>query len=158
MLEGVSSRIDYDGQQPIRWWLRTDSNGESALAFALRSKLDGDQRSRRIAANLARLGLLQVRALSNDPAKANFGLLLWAATRPSLYGDNDIKVILGCLGTAAVLETDRWDEALLKNILGNFRTTGDLRLPRRLPATIPSSAQQGWQYYRPRPTIHYAPH
>ena len=28
------------------------------------------------------------------------------------------------MGTAALLNTDRWDEVLLQNITANFRTTG----------------------------------
>ncbi len=36
VLEGIVSRVNFDGSQPIRWWLRSDSNGESSLVFALR--------------------------------------------------------------------------------------------------------------------------
>lgn len=157
LLEGFSSQIDHRGRQPIRWWLRTDSNGESTLAFALRSKVDGDERSRQIAANLEDWVYLKSPFFLNDPAKANFGLLLWGTGTPSLYGDNDVKAILGCMGTAAVLESDRWDEALLKNILGNFRTTGIYGF-RGGCLHNPTLLQQGWQHYHRAATVHYAPH
>ena len=52
VLEGITSEVRLDGSQPTRWWLRSDSNGESSLAFALRSMMDGDQGSRLIAGNL----------------------------------------------------------------------------------------------------------
>ena len=157
VLEGFSSQIDYRGQQPIRWWLRSDSNGESTLAFALRSRVDGDPRSRRIAENLEDWVYFKSPFFLNDPAKANFGLLLWGTGTPSLYGDNDIKAILGCIGTAAVLRSDRWDEALLKNILGNFRTTGVYGF-RGGCLHNPSLLKEGWQYYHRAKTIHLAPH
>ncbi len=157
VLEGFSSRIAYDGRQKVRWWLRSDSNGESSLAFALRSKLDGDTRSHRIAQNLldwiyVRSGLFQ-----DDPDKANWGLVHWAWDSGSLYGDNDVKIILGCLGTAAILETGRWDQPLLKNILANFRTTGKYGF-RGAALNDGELLKRGWRHYWDSSTKHFAPH
>ena len=158
LLEGVVSAIHQDGSQPTRWWLRADNNGESSLAFALRWVMDGDQRSKIIAGNLldwvySKSGLFQ-----NDPLKANYGLLFWApGNAQALYQENDIRVILGCLGTAGALNTDRWDEALVKNILGNFRTTGTNGF-RGWRLENPEVLQNGWQYYWNRNTIQYQPH
>jgi len=157
VLEGFVSRIAHDGSQPARWWLRSDSNGETSLAFALRSKLDGDERSRRIAGNLLDWVYFNSGLFQRDPAKANFGLVHWAPDNSALYGDNDIKIILGCLGTAAVLEDDRWDEVLLQNILGNFRTTGacGFRGNRLSDAAL---LRQGWQSYWRGRRVNFAPH
>ena len=157
VLEGVSSQIRYDGSQPVRWWLRTDCNGESSLAFALRWRIDGDQPSRRIAANLLDWVYFNSDLFQNDPAKANFGLLHWAPDSSALYGDNDIKAILGCMGTAALLDTDRWNEVLLKNILGNFRTTGVCGF-RGFRLEDQRLLSQGWQHYWRSPRVLYAPH
>jgi hypothetical protein len=157
VLEGFSSQINYQGKQPIRWWLRTDSNGESALAFALRSKIDGDQRSRRIAANLSDWVYFNSPFFQKDPAKSNFGLIYWGTGTPSLYGDNDIKSILGCLGTAAVLDSDRWDEVLVENILGNFRTTGVYGF-RGACLNNCELLAKGWQYFWRSKSTHFAPH
>jgi len=157
VLEGFSSQINYLGQQPIRWWLRTDSNGESALAFALRSKIDGDQRSRRIAANLSDWVYFNSPFFQKDPAKSNFGLIYWGTGTPSLCGDNDIKSILGCLGTAAVLESDRWDEVLVQNILGNFRTTGVYGF-RGAALDNRELLAKGWQHFWRSTDTHFAPH
>ena len=157
VLEGFSSRISYQGKQPIRWWLRTDSNGESTLAFALRSKLDGDPRSRRIAGNLADWLYFNSPFFQKDTAKANCGLSYWGTGTPGLYGDNDIKGILGCLGTAAVLQSDRWDESLARNILGNFRTTG-IHGFRGGALNNKDLLARGWESYWRSKTIHYAPH
>ena len=157
LLEGVSSRVQYDGRQPVRWWLRTDSIGESALAFALRSRLDGDPRSGRIAENLVDWVYLTSGLFQSDPAQADFGLLHWAPDNTSLYGDNDVKAILGCIGTAALRETDRWDEPLLQNILGNYRTTGSYGF-RGSALNDSQLLSRGWQHYWRSRTLHFAPH
>ncbi|MFV2069827.1 MAG: hypothetical protein ACC645_22910 [Pirellulales bacterium] len=149
--------IRYDGSQPVRWWLRSDSNGESALAFALRSRIDGDRRSRRIASNLLDWVYFNSGLFQNDPARANFGLIHWAPDSTSLYGDNDVKVILGCMGAAAVLGTDRWDDVMLKNILGNYRTSGIYGF-REASLKNDELLSRGWQHYWRARTVHYAPH
>jgi hypothetical protein len=124
VLEGVASRIGHDGEQLVSWNLRTDSIGESSLAFALRSKIDGDKRSAAMAANLLDWVYFGSGLNEKDPKKPTYGLTYWAPDSRSLYGDNSIKIILGCMGTVAVLDTERWDEVLLGEILGNFRTSG----------------------------------
>ena len=158
VLEGIASKILPDGSQPTRWWLRSDSNGESSVSFALRWKMDGDKKSKQIAGNLLdwlyfRSGLFQ-----NDSTKSNYGLLLWAPGQAqALYQDNDIKAILGCMGTSAILGTDRWDEVLVKDILGNFRTTG-VNGFRGGRIENPDLLRDGWQKYWNATTILYQPH
>jgi hypothetical protein len=156
--EGMISRIHFDGTQPIRFGMRTDCNGESSLAFALRWKLDGDPHSRNVASNLLDWIYFRSGLFENDPAKANYGLLYWTpAERQMLYQDNDVKAILGCLGTAGVLGTDRWDDVLLKNILGNFRTTGVHGFRGHFLNERDLSAS-GWQAYWRNKNVSYQPH
>jgi len=157
VLEGFSSRIGFDGKQPVRWWLRTDSIGESSLAFALRSKLDGDERSARIAANLLDWVYFTSGLNQKDPNKATFGLTYWAPDSKSLYGDNSIKIILGCMGTAAVLDEDRWDEVLLAEILGNFRTSGAYGY-RIANLNYRALLRNGWQHFWQQKYTHFQPH
>jgi hypothetical protein len=158
VLEGIVSKVRVDGSQPTRWWLRSDSNGESSLAFALRWRMDGDERSKLIAGNLLDWLYFKSRLFQNDPVKANFGLLYWApGNAQALYQDNDIKAILGCMGTAAILETEKWNEVLVKNILGNFRTTG-LNGFRGWRLENPEVNRYGWQNYWNENTIHLQPH
>ena len=158
VLEGITSQVYQNGSQPTRWWLRSDSNGESSLAFALRWKMDGDNRSKLIAGNLLdwlyfRSGLFQ-----NDSTKANYGLLYWApGNAQALYQDNDIKAILGCMGTSGILKSDKWDEVLVKNILGNFRTTGTNGF-RGSRLENPDLLRDGWQSYWNKNTIKLQPH
>jgi len=158
VLEGIASRIDNEGNQPARWWLRSDSNGESSLAFALRWKMDGDTFSRKVAGNLLDWVYFRSGLFQDDPSKANYGLLLWApGNAQALYQDNDVKVILGCIGTSAVFETDRWNEVLAKNILGNFRTTG-VNGFRGWRIENPELLQKGWRSYNSRDVIQLQPH
>ena len=158
VMEGVNSQINADGSQPVRWWLRVDSNGESALAFALRWKMDNDQRSRAVAGNLLDWLYFRSSLFENDSAKANYGLFYWGTDHTeALYHDNDVKVILGCLGTAGLLETDRWDEVILKNILGNFRTTG-VNGFRGGSLSTPQMTASGWQKYWRANTVLLQPH
>ncbi len=158
VLEGVNSRVACDGTQPIRWNLRCDSNGESALAFALRWRLDGDGRSRTIAGNLLDWVYGASGMFQTDPAKADYGLVHWAPDNgQALYQDNDVKVILGAIGTAAVLGTDRWDDAVTRNILANFRTTGR-RGFRGWRLEAPELLAAGWEKYWRADTLLCQPH
>ena len=156
VLEGVVSAISQDGSQPTRWWLRIDSNAESSLAFALRWNMDGDLQSKLIAGNLLDWVYFKSGLFQTDSLFANNGLLLWApGNGDALY--NNSKTILGGIGTAGVLHTDRWDEVLVKNILGNFRTTGTNGF-RGWRLENPELLRNGWQYYWNKNTILYQPH
>ncbi len=158
VLEGIASEVRLDGSQPTRWWLRSDSNGESSLAFALRWKMDGDERSKMIAANLLDWLYFNSGLFQNNPVIPNYGLLFWApGNAQALYQDNDIKAILGCMGTAGILETDRWDDVLVKNILGNYRTTG-VNGFRGHRLENPDLLREGWQNYWNKKTIDMQPH
>lgn len=158
LLEGIGSVIDWQGNQPACWWLRSDCNGESALAFALHALLSGNDRSKTIARNLIDWVYLNNEIFENVPLKASFGLLNWSPdNNVDNYQDNDVKAMLGCMGTAALLKTNRWDERLLTNILANFRTTGrhGFRGQKQIKTTLDA---QGWQSRFHADTIHLAPH
>jgi hypothetical protein len=130
ILEGHSSRIDWDGTQQYRYCRRADCQAESALALALRSKLIGDSGSRAIAANLMDYLYFTSplrQGPRNDPASGSYGLVGWGAYPESqvhYYGDDNARVFLGSIGTAALQQSDRWDRSILELILANFRTTG----------------------------------
>ncbi|MCL2306088.1 MAG: hypothetical protein FWC43_12160 [Planctomycetaceae bacterium] len=158
ILEGAYSQIDSLGNQKAKKWLRSDSNGESSLAFALRWKLDGDPWSRRVAENVLDWLYFTSGLFQTDLEQANCGLLFWSPdNRQALYQDNDVKAIMGLIGTSAVLETDKWDEVLVRNILGNFRTTGPLGF-RGWRLENPDVLQNGWRHYRETPRTNFSPH
>jgi hypothetical protein len=158
VLEGIASEVNYDGSQPTRWWLRSDSNGESSLAFALRWKMDGDTLSRQVAENLLDWLYFSSGLFQTDPSRPNYGLLFWApGNAQALYQDNDVKAILGCIGTSCLLNTDKWDEVLAMNILANFRTTGRKGF-RGIRIENPDLLARGWRYYRDMDVFLPQPH
>jgi len=158
ILEGAYSQIDYLGIQKAKKWLRSDSNGESSFAFALRWKLDGDQWSRDVAENVLDWLYFTSGLFEPDGAKPNGGLLFWSPdNRQALYQDNDVKAIMGLIGTSAVLKTDKWDDVLVRNILGNFRTTGPQGF-RGWRLEYPEVRERGWRYYRDTPRTNFSPH
>lgn len=115
LLEGFSSRIGADGAQQVRWWLRADCIGESSFPLAL------NPGTRPVARNLNDF-LYFKSGLQRDDA---FGLLAWSVGNPGVfYGDDNARALLGTIGAAAVLKESRWDEAVSRGILGNYKTTG----------------------------------
>ena len=160
LLEGVNSNISsLDGSQHVRWWRRTDVNGESTLPFALHSLLSPASNSATIGANLADWVYFDSGYFyNNDPANGHYGLIGWGkAAEFAFYQDNDIKAILGTIGTAGALKSNKWDQVLVKNILGNYRTTGQAGY-RSNRLDDPAVNNNGWQYYWRRYFTNYHPH
>ncbi|MCZ7637638.1 MAG: hypothetical protein M5U12_17350 [Verrucomicrobia bacterium] len=73
------------------------------------------------------------------------------------YGDDNARLMLGTLGTAALLGTDRWDEAMMLCLLGNLRTTGrqGFRTDRLDMGLL---SQHPWTYFYHRNVVNLAPH
>ncbi|MEZ4699239.1 MAG: hypothetical protein R2834_02825 [Rhodothermales bacterium] len=161
VLEGFSSRIGWDGSQAARWWLRADCASETAMALALASRLGAAPDYAPIAANIQEFvyrGSPLQQATRADPASPDYGLVGWNTLyREVHYGDDNARVILGTLATAAVLDTTAWDEAMLRAILANYRTTGpDGFRGGRLEG--PDIRRNGWRYYFNQSRRNYAPH
>jgi hypothetical protein len=73
------------------------------------------------------------------------------------YGDDNARSMLGTMAAAALLNSDRWDESLLRCLLGNLRTTGKLGFRENRIDEGPLQ-KNGWRYYFERETVRYAPH
>jgi hypothetical protein len=56
-----------------------------------------------------------------------------------------------------LFKTDRWDDVLVKNILGNFRTTGTNGF-RGAVLSNPDLLREGWLHYWNRNNFQYQPH
>lgn len=135
VLEGMSSRIDADGSQPVRWWRRADCCGETAGSLALAASALDDPAlasvGERVGDWLLERSILTggKRARPSDPA---YGLIGWNdVTR--YYGDMDgygvyyaddmSRCTLGLLAARAALSRERWDERLAQAILATLRLT-----------------------------------
>ena len=162
VLEGFSSSIDVNGRQPARWVLRSDCIGESSLAFALADKLGGARRNRSIGTNLIDFIFHNpyLSGLSRaNPASPTLGLLNWdtQAKDGVYYGDDNARSLLGIIGGAAALGSNRWDRQILGSISANFRTSGPLGF-RGKSLKGSDLEKNGWRYYFELERTNYAPH
>ena len=151
ILEGFNSKINYDGTQPVRWYQRGDCTGETSMAISMDWFLNKNQRSKTVAGNLQDFlynhSVIQggPRANSESPS---YGLLGWDTRKAGAiiyYGDDNARAVLGTLVASAALESTCWDEAALRVILANFRTSSPtgFREPR---IEDPDLQNHGWEY------------
>lgn len=163
MIEAFNATIDHLGKQPARYFLRADCNSESAMAIALRGVAIDDPRSRTVAANLQDFVYFHSNLQQGpraDLGNAGFGLLGWDTRSigvSNYYGDDSARALLATIATAGALKSDRWDEAVLRSILGNFRTTGRLGF-RGNNLLQKDLDKDGWQKYFDASPTNFAPH
>jgi hypothetical protein len=162
VFEGFSNTIEYDGSQSVGRATRNDCAGETSLAMACSSVLSGKPHDGEIAANLNDFIYSYsdlVKGPRNDPASPSFGLVGWSTpgSTGTYYGDDNARSLLGTIGASAVLKSDRWDEQVLRCILGNLRTTGKQGFRGNSLQEAKLQAN-GWKFYRDADTVNYAPH
>jgi hypothetical protein len=163
MLEGASSSIHADGTQHWRYWLRNDCMGEASMAMAASGRLLRNRTYQAIGANLNDF----IYFLSDfakgpraDPASPTYGLVCWTCKDVNggvYYGDDNARSMLGTLTAAALLGQTRWDEPVLKCLLGNLRTTGPLGFRSGRLEDNPIQ-EKGWMHYWITERTNYAPH
>lgn len=128
IIEGPTSKINFDGTQDYRYWVRADDQGEAAYALAAASTLSDKKRNQKVASNLIDYVFENSNLRGGDKSDTSspvFGLIGWAVTHPNVfYGDDNARFILGVIGTSAFINTGKWDKKILENIIANFRTTG----------------------------------
>lgn len=161
ILEGHASKINYDGTQQYRYWIRADVQGEAAYALSAAGDFLHKKKYWKVASNLADFIFHDSNLRSgkkDDPSSPVYGLIGWADTHPgTFYGDDNARCMLGMIGASAYMHTDKWDKEILENILANFRTTGKegFRGGRLAEKDI---LKNGWQYYWNRDLINPHPH
>jgi hypothetical protein len=162
ILEGYSAQIRSDGGQPVRWWRRSDCNGEVAGALALAGHVLPAAPCMGIGRHIADYILLQSSISQGkraDPGDPAYGLLDWDDAHDAgiYYGDDNARAILGFAAMAALTGSDRHEERLLQCLLANLRTTGPLgfRVPRIEEKALEA---RGWLHYWRDPVVYYGPH
>ncbi len=163
LLEGFSSRIDENGRQKVRWYLRGDCNAEAAMAHAFQAHLAGDSRAAAVAVNLLDFVFSKSNLTGGpraDPESPSYGLIGWD-TRPEgvgvYYGDDNAKLLLAARAAAVLLGERRWDEKIVRGILANFRTSGRLGF-RGHNLNEESLSRAGWRSHFQGAPTHFAPH
>lgn len=164
ILEGYSSGIRPDGTQQQRTPVRSDCQSETAMVLAMDWRLNHSKGSRDTAKNLLDFIYFNsdiCRGKRDDPKNPNFGLIAWGSALPAWqvanYGDDNARVMLSTMLTAACLKTGRWDEPLLRALAANLRTTGKLGF-RGDRIDVPDLDQRGWKFYHEASPVNYSPH
>jgi hypothetical protein len=161
LLEGFSSTIRRDGSQPMRYAVRNDCTMEAAMLLAFDAAVNSRPDNARRAANLVDY-IVKDSGLATgsraDPNSPSFGLIGWALDSPGSYwGDDNGRAILSA-GVVASLSGDRrWNEAIARCILANFRTTGASGF-REECIDEKSLQARGWRSYWTGRSVFYSPH
>lgn len=164
ILEAPLSEIFPDGSQIQSVTRRGDCHAEAAMAMALGAQLGAPAENRDVARNLIDFYLFESDASKSgrsDPNHGAYGLIAWGiqsgAWLTANYGDDNARLLMGTAATAAVLDDDRWDEAMMMCLLGNLRTAGQLGF-RSDRIDMPALASQGWRPFFERWNTSYSPH
>jgi hypothetical protein len=162
VLEGFTANIQHDGSQLARWVLRNDCIGETSFAMALAARVLNRPDYGRIAAGLndyIYFNSVLAQGPRADPESPSYGLVGWSypSSVGVFYGDDNARSLMGTIGTASLLNSDRWDYPALRCMLANLRTTGRLGFRGNRLDEKPLH-QNGWQYYFNRKIVNYAPH
>ena len=164
ILEAPLSIILPDGSQMQGCSRRGDCHGESAMALAFGGKLFKDRRETTIARNLLDFWYFTSDARKKErgnPKNGAYGLVAWGIDSPAWYtanyGDDNARLMMGTMATAALTGDDRWDEAMMMCLLANLRTTGRLGF-RDDRIDIPALSDQGWRPFFARKIVSYSPH
>jgi hypothetical protein len=124
VMEGFDAKIFSDGNQPVRWWRRSDCNGEIAGAMSVASLALKNPAYLKAGGNIGDwLSFHSLMSLGDrsNPEHPAYGLLGWndvpEYTGPSsmngyevYYDDDNARSALGIILAASVLKTDRFDE------------------------------------------------
>lgn len=164
LLEGYYSRVQPDGSQLQSVSVRGDCNAEGAMALAFSGTAFQEPAQSAIARRLLDFYYFDSPARKNergDPKHGAYGLISWGVGTPAWYvanyGDDNARLLLGTMAASALLNEDRWDEAILQCLLANLRTTGTLGF-RGDRIDIPELTQNGWEFYFHRRITSFAPH
>jgi hypothetical protein len=162
VLEGFSSEIDWNGTQPVGWNLRADCAGEVSMAMSFSGVIEKKPENSKIAANLNNFIYFNSELASgprDDPQSPSFGLVGWSLPRaPGIYyGDDNARSMLGSMAAAGLLQSNRWDEKILRCLLANLRTTGALGF-RHNRLAEEELQKFGWRHFYDEKFVNYHPH
>ncbi len=169
VLEGFDAKVFADGTQPVRWWRRGDCNGEIAGSIALSGYAMHKRNYKKTAENIADwLYFKSMISLGDrdNPGHQAYGLFGWSDVPQYLgkgtincydvyYGDDQARNMLGMILAGTVLNTDRYDQRLMKGLLANLRLTGPSGFqPDRIDQL--NLEHNGWNYYFNLNTVSYS--
>jgi hypothetical protein len=171
IMEGFDSKIFSDGSQAVRWWNRNDCNGEVAGAIGLAGVQLQDQKYIRTSENIGDwLYFKSIMSLGDraDPDNPAYGLFGWNDSPKYAgpgygdgfgvyYGDDNARSMLGMMILASAVNSDRYDERILKCLLGNLRISGIFGFQRNRVDQGPLE-KIGWERLFLEKNTSYSPH
>lgn len=158
MLEGHDSHIFPDGSQNMRWWMRADCLGETAMTLSFAEKITRQTSQIQIAANLIDFLLTRSNMASGvhlDTKSPAYGLIGWNNTPKYYrgengyevyYGDDNARCLLGILATMSLSGETRWLERFWLALLADFRLVGKQGFQKSRYDGAPLAAE-GWRHY-----------
>jgi len=163
MIEGHSSRIEFDGSQPVRWWIRADCVGETAMTLSLAHACSHKPAFRETASNLMHflVASKMMTGRRSDPADAAYGLVGWNEADlyyknengyDVYYGDDNARCLLGALAASSHVDSSAWLERVWLAILANFRLFGS-RGHQKSRYDQEPFAREGWRHWHDAPTV-----
>ncbi|OHB56466.1 MAG: hypothetical protein A2Y12_19795 [Planctomycetes bacterium GWF2_42_9] len=159
----IGKRIFVDGSQAPNPSVRADCSCESSMGLAFGGSIFNDTNKKNIAAKLNDY-IFFVSDISQgpraNPVSPSYGMLSHNTKGLSAYFcDDNARAILGAITSSALLRSSRWDEAICKSILANFRTTGPKGYHEGGGSISEESLQNlGWEYYWNWNGTSYSPH
>ena len=157
-IEGFESAIGPTGRQLARTWPRADCLAETAMALAGDWHCSGNPESKHRACEVLDY-VWSDDFYHADPEDPAFGLSNWSERNPVFYGDDNARVILATLASRRMLQDSRWDERVLRCLLANLRTTGQLGFRRnRVNMADLADGPTAWRALCQEETLSLAPH
>ena len=150
----ISKRVFQDGSQALQPSVRADCTAESAMGLALGAAVTKEASYETIAKNLNDFlwfrSVMAAQGPQADPQRPSYGMLGHNAASPGnthYWGDDNARVLLSTIASSSLLRSDRWDEAMLRTMLANFRLTGLKGY--HAGGLIPQDdlERNGWQHY-----------
>jgi hypothetical protein len=164
IMEAPLSIIHLDGSQTTSAVRRGDCTCESAMALAFGGRIFNDVTKTGIARNLLDFWYFTSDAFRKergDPNHGAYGLSAWGVGDPGWYranyGDDNARLLLATIAASALMQEDRWDDHVVRCLLGNLRTTGRAGF-RGDCISIPELSAQGWKPFFEREIVNIAPH
>ena len=160
----ISKRVFLDGSQAINPATRTDCCMESSMGLALGAEVLNNPEMKRIAANINDFIYFKANVSQgprSDPNSAAYGMLGHNIAMPGkhhYWSDDHARAILGCITSSALIKSDRWDEAIARTILADFRTTGPKGYHAAGLITHGALMGNGWQHYWNWAGTDFSPH
>ncbi len=157
VIEGFGSAINYRGFQAASTVIRGDCTPETAMVIAWDWTIHHNPESRKIAGQI--MDTTWTTSDLHDGSKTSpFGhMLKFNSHSPIFFADDNARAILSSLLARRLLDEGRWDEAILRCVLANFKLTGESGFgPSWIePQDFPPS---GWKYFHKQDFIVPWPH